>query len=653
MGPPIARSADPRLPRRVLLVGWDAADWQVIRPLVDAGLMPTLAGLLGRGACGTLATTRPILSPILWNTIATGRRADAHGVLGFTEPVPDGPGIRPTASTSRRCKALWNILSQCGLRTNVVGWYASHPAEPIVGAMVSNQIEFRGTEEGPGAPLPAGAVHPADLAAEMAECRVHPSEVDASAILPFVPDAVADSAREGNRLGKLAHMVAQTASIHAMATRLMERGDWDLTAVYYEGIDRFGHEFMEFHPPKMEQVDARDFESYRHCMVGIYRFHDMMLETLLALAGSETAVLVVSDHGYWNDHRRPDPRPGKAGPVDWHRPYGILAAVGPGIRPGSEAHGASILDVAPTVLGLLGLPAANDMPGRVLAEIMADVPLPPRIPSWEAVPGACGMHPPEMRVDAAEAAAALRQLVDLGYIAPLAADDEAARRDTADSNRVQLAQSHADAGEHARALEVLAALEGPLASSDGVRLMRAHSLAAVGDRHASASELAAMSGPGRGAAGARVLGAQLALDGGDAPGAIELLRSLAADAPATPGIHAMLGRALAASGRDGEAEPCLRRSLEDEPQDAGTLAQLAALRLRAGDAGGALELGLRSAALDMRHAAVHMTIGRAFLALGAREEAVNAFAACVAQAPGWTEAREALAAARGASGRDA
>ena len=35
--------------RRVLLIGWDAADWQVIHPLVDAGLMPTLEGIINDG----------------------------------------------------------------------------------------------------------------------------------------------------------------------------------------------------------------------------------------------------------------------------------------------------------------------------------------------------------------------------------------------------------------------------------------------------------------------------------------------------------------------------------------------------------------------------------------------------------------------------
>ena len=650
---PIERRTQPGMPKRVLLVGWDAADWQMIGPLMDAGLMPTLASLLGRGASGTLATTRPILSPILWNTIATGRRADAHGVLGFTEPVPDGPGIRPTASTSRRCKALWNILTQCGLRSHVVGWYASHPAEPIAGAMVSNQFEFRSTDEAPGAPLPAGAVHPAELAASMAECRVHPSEVDASAILPFVPDAAIEIAREGNRIGKLMQLVAQTASIHAMATRLMERGDWDFGAVYYEGIDRFGHEFMEFHPPRMDEVDERDFASYRHCMNGIYRFHDMMLETLLRLAGDDTAVLVISDHGYWNDHRRPDPRPGKAGPVDWHRPYGILAAGGPGIRAGARVHGASILDIAPTVLALLGLPAADDMPGRVLAEAMDPATVPSRIPSWESVSGECGMHPAELRVDPEEARAALAQLVDLGYIDPLGADDEATRRDTVASNRLQLAQSHVDAGEHARALEALSGIEGPVADTDGVRLLRATALAGIGDADAARRELDAVTGSGREAVAAQAMRARLMLGEGNPAGAVVVLRALAGGPGAIEGIDALLGRALAAAGDDAGAEAALRRALDAEPEDAGSLGALAGLRLRAADAEGALELGLRAAALDMRQPAVHMTIGRAFMAIGAPAEAVNAFAACVAQAPGWTEARDALASARIAAGQGA
>ncbi|MEO0588772.1 MAG: alkaline phosphatase family protein, partial [Planctomycetota bacterium] len=117
------RQTSPTRPRRVLLIGWDAADWQLINPLIAQGHMPTLARMIEQGVSGNLASMQPMLSPLLWNTIATGKRPDQHGVHGFTEPDPNAAAVRPVSSTSRNCKALWNIATQSGLRTHVVGWY--------------------------------------------------------------------------------------------------------------------------------------------------------------------------------------------------------------------------------------------------------------------------------------------------------------------------------------------------------------------------------------------------------------------------------------------------------------------------------------------------------------------------------------------------
>ena len=55
---------------KVLLIGWDAADWKIITPLLDSGAMPHLKALLERGALGNLATLTPILSPMLANGYA-------------------------------------------------------------------------------------------------------------------------------------------------------------------------------------------------------------------------------------------------------------------------------------------------------------------------------------------------------------------------------------------------------------------------------------------------------------------------------------------------------------------------------------------------------------------------------------------------------
>lgn len=645
----IARTKSDRLPRRVLLVGWDAADWQMLDPLLAQGLMPTLAGFLARGARGNLATTQPMLSPILWNTIATGKRADRHGVLGFTEPDPSGAGIRPTASTSRRCKAIWNILTQSGRRSHVVGWYASHPAEPIAGTMVSNQIEFASPDERPPAPLKAGAVHPPEREAEIAACRVHPSELGLEAILPFVPDAAALAERDSKRLGMLQHMLAQTATIHAIATQLLAGDDWDFAAVYYEGIDRFGHEFMEFHPPKMDEVSEADFEAYRHCMVGIHRFHDMMLEALLRLAGDDTAVVLVSDHGYHSDARRPDPREGRSGPVEWHRPLGIFAAAGPGVRSGSTLFGGGILDLAPTLLAMLGLPAGRDMPGRVLAEVLDDLAEPPRIESWESIEGECGMHPPDLRIDPEASREAIEQLVALGYIAAPGEDAEQAARETIASNRFQLAHSHADAGEHAKAIELLESLDAPIREAEATRLLLATCRFASGDLDGATRELDSLQASGVVGPQIESMLANVEFARGEREAAVARLARLVAEHPRREGLHRRLGEMRLAMGRAADAEGDFHAALAMDPEDATSLLGLGQCRLAQGDPEAALDHGLRAASLAFRNPRVHWLIGRAHAARGDHAGAIEALEVCLAQAPAWNEPRDLLRRCRDAA----
>jgi hypothetical protein len=53
-------------------------------------------------------------------------------------------------------------------------------------------------------------------------------------------------------------------------------------------------------------------------------------------------------------------------------PDGYFLAVGDGIKPGATLTRGSVLDIAPTVLYLMGLPVARDMEGRVLTEILDD-----------------------------------------------------------------------------------------------------------------------------------------------------------------------------------------------------------------------------------------------------------------------------------------
>lgn len=292
--------------RRVLLVGWDAADWGVIQPLLDAGHMPHLARLIERGVMGNLLTLQPMLSPMLWTSIATGKRPSKHGVHGFAEVSPDSGDIHPISSRSRTTKAIWNILHQQGKTCHVIGWWPSHPAEPLRGAMVSDLFHKAvGSIEKPW-PLPPGTVHPPELAEALTDLRVHPQEIEGDMLRAFVPRAPEIDQKADSRLGTLAMIVAECASVQAAATHVLAtRRDWDFCAVYFDAIDHFSHGFMRYHPPRLAWVSPADQAMYADVVGGAYVFHDSMLGVLLELAGDDVTVVLMSDHGFHANHLRP------------------------------------------------------------------------------------------------------------------------------------------------------------------------------------------------------------------------------------------------------------------------------------------------------------------------------------------------------------
>lgn len=443
--------------RRVLLLGWDAADWKIIRPLAEAGAMPNLGGLMQRGVHGNQSTLYPVLSPSLWTSIATGKRPPKHGVLGFTEPSAGGGGVRPCSILSRTTKAVWNMLAQEGKRSIVVGWWPSYPAEPIPGAMVCNH--FQQVPDDPDAELPPlapGSVSPLRLAEQIADLRVRPWELPLEALRMFVPRADEIDQTKDKSLHDLAKILAETLSIHAAATELLECEPWDFAAVYFDTIDHASHRFMSFHPPRQERVPERDFQLYKNIVSNVYCHHDAMLGRYLELAGPDAHVIVISDHGFHSDEQRPQWIPAEpAGPATEHRHFGMVVMAGPGLRQGERIHGSSVLDVTPTVLTLFGLPVGDDMDGTPQVQAWQEAPEVRRIPSWDAVPGPDGRHPPETAQDPRAAAAQLEQLVALGYVAPLPDDQAEAVRETVRELDYNLARSLADAGKPHEGLPIL------------------------------------------------------------------------------------------------------------------------------------------------------------------------------------------------------
>ena len=445
--------------RKVLLVGWDAADWKVIQPLMAAGKMPNVQRLVENGASGQISTLHPPLSPMLWTSIATGKRPFKHGIHGFSEPTPDGRGVQPVSNLSRKSKALWNILSQNDLRSVVIGWWPSHPAEPIHGVMVSNHYQHAGKALHEGWPLPANAVHPPELSGTLAGLRMHPDLLTPRMVEPFIPLAKEIDQDNDKRLGVCMKTLAECMSIHSAALWLLDNQPWDFFAVYHDAIDHFCHAFMRYHPPRQTWIGERDFELYHNVVTMAYQFHDEMLGNLLQKAGGDTTVILMSDHGFHPDHLRPASIPDiPAGPAIEHRDFGVLAISGAGIKKDELLHGASVLDVAPTILTLYGLPVGEDMDGKVLSQAFVKTPKVASIPSWEEVPGADGRHPPHTRLDPVAAHEALEQMIALGYVERPDENREVAVNRTIRELRYNLGEAYQDGGRHVEAHEIFTGL---------------------------------------------------------------------------------------------------------------------------------------------------------------------------------------------------
>ncbi|MDQ6630680.1 MAG: tetratricopeptide repeat protein [Verrucomicrobiota bacterium] len=635
-----------RLAQKVLLIGWDAADWKIINPLLDSGLMPTLEKFVNSGAIGNIATLQPPVSPILWNSIATGKLPQKHGIHGFVEPMPDGSGIRPVSSTSRKAKAIWNILTQAGLRANVIGWFASHPAEPIKGVCLTNQFQSNPPRlpDEPW-PVPPQSIHPARLEKTLAEFRVHPGEMEGDHLQPFLPRAAEIDQTlpvEQKRLNALRQHLAECASIHATATWVMENEPWDFTAIYYNAIDLLCHHFMPFHPPRLENVSERDFEIYKDVVSGIYRFHDMMLERLLQLAGEDAVVILLSDHGFHHDELRPRGE-SENDPVAWHRSHGILGLHGPGILSDERIYGSSLLDIAPTILTLFGLPVGEDMDGKALIQAFKTPPKIERIASWENVPGECGMHPPDLQQDPVVAQQGLQQLIDLGYISAPSDDVQKTIQVALDDLQSSQGVSTLNYGDPKEAVEIFKKLFAGDSGNKFYGLLLAQSHFAAGQLAEVRSVLEKLLAQFPDFSPVELMLGSLLLAEGKAEEALKQLRKAEQAAPGLPQLYLRLGGAYLRTRRWPDAERAFRQALEMDGDSAESCHGLSVALLRQNHLDAAAEFALRAVGLQHFFPSAHFQLGATLARLNQPERAALAFEHGLTMMPGAIAAHRYLA----------
>lgn len=246
----------------VLVVGLDGADWSVIRPMVEDGRLPHLAGLMEDGQHGPLTSTLPLESPVAWTSMTTGTDPGAHGIHGFVELTPQG--TRPLDADDVQVPRVWDRLEGDSVVINVP---QTHPPADINGSLVSSYLATEGSNY----------TSPPGLQDELEE-------------MGYRTEVLEDSFEAGDEEAFLGALNRTVSARTRAAEHLLDEGDPQLGFVVYTGLDRLQHYFWDDHlqPGSEHHTAVRDQ----------YERLDAELGRLLERTDDSTTVLVVSDHGF-------------------------------------------------------------------------------------------------------------------------------------------------------------------------------------------------------------------------------------------------------------------------------------------------------------------------------------------------------------------
>ena len=292
------------LDRKIIILGLDGITWKVLDPLLEQGKLPNFQALIERGARAIVMDEPPLDSPKIWTTIATGRRAEAHGIQERLVRSSESPNPVPVNSTLRRTKALWNMFSNEGRQVGFVNWFVTWPAEAVNGFMVTDRGRFETSHavypEMIGTGRSRHLLSESDLAIDSSPMAIAVRRLRRLQQQNTYPARQAVEREELSALVKRAEDVYFNDSFFRnYGCDLYQRYRPDLFGLYFHGTDAISHAFYKFRfPDENFDVSAEQIKAMGHPIEVIYRFHDDTLGRLMEIADPETTWVILSDHGF-------------------------------------------------------------------------------------------------------------------------------------------------------------------------------------------------------------------------------------------------------------------------------------------------------------------------------------------------------------------
>ncbi|NUM49180.1 MAG: alkaline phosphatase family protein, partial [Anaerolineales bacterium] len=262
---------------KVLVVGWDGATFDVIRPLVAEGKLPNLAKMM-HGSWGTLRSTVPPVTPGAWTSFFTGKNPGKHGIFDFQDLDPATYEFKTVRTDRHREKRLWQILGEQGFRSLIFDVPFTYPPHPLHGWMLTGY----GTPRRPETVF----TYPENLADLLPPDLRHTVHV----ALPL------------QKFDRSQQFIDEWTEIMAGRQKLLHHlittQAWDLFMVVFSITDNMAHVFWTFYDPAHPNYHKPEGEKFRAAFRNAYITADALLGDLMDAAGPDVTTLVLSDHGF-------------------------------------------------------------------------------------------------------------------------------------------------------------------------------------------------------------------------------------------------------------------------------------------------------------------------------------------------------------------
>jgi predicted AlkP superfamily phosphohydrolase/phosphomutase len=265
---------------KVLFIGIDAGDKNLILQWAEAGYLPNFKKLLNNSAWGVTQSPIGLYVGAIWPSFYTGVSPAKHGRYCYRQLQPNSYDVQRISPRDVKAEPFWNALSRSGKRVAVIDVPKTFPSELKDGLHI--------VDWGAHDPDPAGfSVWPESMAPEIQKRFGSDSMHSCNAFRTTGEEF------RGFRDALIERIEKKTQ----LDTYILEQGNWDCFLTVFSESHCAGHQCWHLHDKHHQKYDASLVDEAGDPLKDVYQAIDTAIGKLIETAGSDTHIVVFASHG--------------------------------------------------------------------------------------------------------------------------------------------------------------------------------------------------------------------------------------------------------------------------------------------------------------------------------------------------------------------